>query len=130
MVADVPQMDARYAAAFAGWDVALAHTMAQARQALAGARCDLVVIGAYFDDSQMFDLVRAIRGDEHLGDMPIVCVRAHPGYTLVAGRTLDLALQALAVDAFIDLPDFGDAAAGNAALRACGERLATGGAAG
>lgn len=94
LVADVPQMDARYSAALAGWEIAFARTMSEARQALGGRR-DLVAIGVYFDDSRMFDLVRVLRGDELHAGVPIVCVRGRPGFTAVTGRTLELTLKAL-----------------------------------
>jgi len=94
LIADVPQMDARYHAALCGWEVAFVRTMSQARRAITE-RYDLVVIGVYFDDSQMFDLVRDIRADP----------------------------KALAGDEFIDLELLGDDAAGNSALRAAAGRL-------
>jgi DNA-binding response OmpR family regulator len=123
LVADVPQMDGRYSAALAGGELAFVRTMSQARQALDAARWDLVAIGVYFDDSRMFDLVRALRADDDHGEVPIVCVRGRPGFTTVTGRTLELTLKALAADEFVDLLHFGDDAAGNAALRATVERL-------
>jgi hypothetical protein len=123
LVADVPHMDGRYAAALAGWELAFARTMGEARQALAAARCDLVAIGVYFDDSRMFDLVRALRGDDVYGRVPIVCVRGRPGFTAVTTRTLELTVKALSADEFIDLVQFGADEAGNAALRAAAGRL-------
>jgi DNA-binding response OmpR family regulator len=123
LVADVPQMDGRYSAALAGWEVAFVRTMSQARHALATSRYDLVAIGVYFDDSQMFDLVRAIRSGRTHGEVPIICVRARPGFTAVTTRTLEVTLTALGADQFIDLLHFGDEAAGNSALRAAVERL-------
>jgi DNA-binding response OmpR family regulator len=119
LVADVPQMDGRYTAALAGWEVAFVRTMSEARQALAAQRYDLVAIGVYFDDSQMFDLVRGIRnGSVTHRQVPIVCVRGRPGFTAVTSRTLEVTVKALAADEFIDLLHFGDDPAGNAALRA------------
>jgi DNA-binding response OmpR family regulator len=123
LVADVPQMDGRYSAALAGWEIAFVRTMSQARQALAASRPDLVAIGVYFDDSQMFDLVRAIRSSRTHGELPIVCVRARPGFTAVTTRTLEVTLTALGADQFIDLLHFGDDDAGNSALRAAAEGL-------
>ena len=79
LIADVPSMDARYWAALAGWSLAFARTMEEARATLAAQRCAAVVIGVYFDDSQMFDLVRAIRADDFQNEVPIVCVRGSPG---------------------------------------------------
>jgi DNA-binding response OmpR family regulator len=126
LVADVPQMDGRYWTALSGWGIAFVRTMSEARQALERGRYDLVLIGVYFDDSQMFDLVRAIRADEDHGEVPIVCVRGRTGFTTVASSTLELALKTLAADEFVDLLHFGDDAAGNAALRAAVERLLKG----
>ena len=123
LIADVPQMDARYQAALAGCELAFARTTTQACFALASAPFGLVVIGVYFDDSRMFDLVRAIRADPDSGEVPIVCVRGRPGFTAVTGRTLETTLKVLGVDDFIDLAHFGDDESGHAALRAAIERL-------
>jgi DNA-binding response OmpR family regulator len=118
LVADVPQMDGRLATAFAGHELVFVRTMSAARHALEELRFDLVVIGVYFDDSRMFDLVRAIRADETHNEVPILCVRGKPGFTAIAGRTLEMTVKALAADAFIDLLHFSDDAAGDEALRA------------
>jgi DNA-binding NtrC family response regulator len=118
LVADVPHMDGRYTAALAGWELVWVRTLAQAHQALEAGPCDLVVIGVYFDDSQMFDLLRYIRADEEHSEVPVVCVRGQPGFTAVSGRTLEMTCKALAADTFIDLLHFADQAAGDAALRA------------
>lgn len=126
LVADVPQMDVRYTAALAGWEIAFVRTMSEARHALAAERYDLVAMGVYFDDSQMFDLLRAIRSDDTRGKVPIVCVRGRPGFTAITGRTLEMTVKALAADEFIDLLHFSDDEAGNAALRASVERLLSG----
>ena len=74
------------------------------------------------DDSQMFDLVRAIRADDFQNEVPIICVRGSPGYTAVTTRTLETALKALAADAFVDLLHFADEQSGDAALRAAVQR--------
>lgn len=123
LVADVAAMDARYSAAFADWEVAFVRTMAEARQALARGDYDALAIGVYFDDSQAFDLVRALRTGERHATIPIVCVRGRPGFTAVTSRTLALTLKALGADEFIDLVDFSGDEAANAALRAAVERL-------
>jgi hypothetical protein len=81
-----------------------------------------VVVGVYFDDSQMFDLVRAIRNDETHNEAPIVCVRGGPGFAAVTTRTLEMACRALSADAFVDLIQYTDEAAGDAELRAVVQR--------
>lgn len=126
LVADVPQMDARYSAAFGGWEIAFVRLLSEARQALGAARYDLVAIGVYFDDSQMFDLVRVLRSGGRHSEVPIICVRGRPGFTAVTGRTLQVTCQALGADEFIDLLHYGEDDAGNAALRETAERLLSG----
>lgn len=125
-MADVPEMDARYSDSLAGCELAFVRTVPEAREALAAQRYDLVAIGVYFDDSQMFDLVRVVRNDDTQNELPIVCVRSGPGFTAVTARTLETTLKALAVDEFVDLVHFGDEQSGNAALRASVERLLRG----
>lgn len=123
LVADVPQMDERYSAALAGWEIGFVRTLGQARQALAAARHDAVAIGVYFDDSQMFDLLRVLRADRVHGEVPIVCVRGRAGFAAVATRTLETTVKALGADEFLDLIDCGDDARASAALRGAVERL-------
>jgi DNA-binding response OmpR family regulator len=118
LVADVPHMDGRYSAAFAGSQLAFVRTLGEAHQALESGPCDLVAIGVYFDDSRMFELLRYIRADDEHAEVPVVCVRGRPGFTAVSGRTLEMTCKALAADTFIDLLHFADEAGGNAALRA------------
>ena len=45
-------------------------------------------------------------------------MRGGPGFTAVTTRTLEMAVKALAADAFVDLLHFGDEQSGDAALRA------------
>ena len=123
LVADVPQMDERYSAAFAGCEVVFARTMAEARQALSAGSCAVVVTGVYFDDSRMFDLVRALRSHDVHAKLPIVCVRGRQGFATVSTRTLEMTVRALAANDFLDLVQFADDATGNAALRAAVQRF-------
>jgi hypothetical protein len=117
LVADVPTMDARYAAAFSGWDLSFVRTGADARKLLAAMHHDLVAIGVYFDDSRMFDLVRALRADRKYATVPIVCVRGSSGFMSVTTDTLETTLKALGADVFLDLVHFADDHAANQALR-------------
>ena len=116
LIADEPQSDGRYAAALGGAELVFARTMAEARAALAS-RCSLVLIGVHFDDSQMFDLVRWIRGQAAHADTPVVCVRSQSGFTAITSRTLEMTVRALDADDFFDLLDYPSEDAGNAALR-------------
>jgi hypothetical protein len=125
LVADVRQMDGRYRTACAGWEARFVRTLSEARLALAAESFDLVAIGVYFDDSQMFDLVRLIRAQSLFADLPIVCVRGQPGFTAITTRTLEMTVKALAADEFVDLLHLGDEAAACAALRAVFERVSS-----
>ena len=79
---------ARTAALLAGHDVTTARTIAEVRAALGAARYDLLIIGARFDDSRMFDLLHEVRAGNV--DLRIVCVI--PSGTLApACRALDAA---------------------------------------
>jgi hypothetical protein len=122
LVADVRQMDGRYRTACAGWETRFVRTLSEARQALAAEAFDLVAIGVYFDDSQMFDLVRLIRAQSLFAGLPIVCVRGQPGFTAITTRTLEMTVKALAANEFVDLLHLGDESAACAALRAAFER--------
>jgi len=122
LVADLPSMDARYSAAFTGWPLVFVRSMEEASAALEAPHYDAIAIGVYFDDSQMFDLVRAIRGHELHNEVPILCVRGGPGFAAVTTRTLEIAVQALSADCFVDLLQFQDEKGGDAALRAALQR--------
>jgi len=122
LVADLPSMDARYSAAFTGWPLVFVRTMEEASAALEAPHYDAIAIGVYFDDSQMFDLVRAIRGHDLHNEVPILCVRGGPGFAAVTTRTLEIAVQALSADCFVDLLQFQDEKSGDAALRAALQR--------
>jgi DNA-binding response OmpR family regulator len=122
LVADLPSMDARYSAAFTGWPLVFVRSMEEASVALEAPHYDAIAIGVYFDDSQMFDLVRAIRSHELHNEAPVLCVRGGPGFAAVTTRTLEIAVQALSADCFVDLLQFQDEKSGEAALRAALQR--------
>jgi hypothetical protein len=68
-------------------------------------------------------LVRTLRSDEMHAKVPIVCVRGGQGFAAVTTRTLGMTVRALAANDFLDLVQFGDEEAGNAALRAAVQRF-------
>ena len=122
LVADLPSMDARYSAAFTGWPLVFVRSMEEARAALEAPRYAAIAVGVYFDDSQMFDLVRAIRSHDLHNEVPVVCVRGGPGFAAVTTRTLEVAVRALSADCFVDLLQFQDEKSGDDALRAALQR--------
>ena len=124
LVADVPQMDLRYTTALSGWQIEFVRTLAQARQAIGRVRPDVIALGVYFDDSQMFDLLRIVRADAVHASVPVVCVRGRPGFTAVSSRSLEIAVKALGADEFIELAAGEN---GDGMLRAVVEKLISSG---
>jgi DNA-binding NtrC family response regulator len=90
LVADV----ARTATLLAGHEVTTARTIAQARSALQKGEFGLLVVGATFDDSRMFDLVREIRSEARYDGLRVVCI--------VPTRTLAPACEALRAEAVLE----------------------------
>ena len=139
LVADLPSMDARYSAAFTGWPLVFVRSMEEASAALEAPHYDAIAIGVYFDDSQMFDLVRAIRSHEVHNEVPVLCVRGAGQNELPVAcircqrfvspalsiEGLELAAQAAACNLFLDLTKYPDDAAGNAEARKRLETLFT-----
>jgi DNA-binding NtrC family response regulator len=82
----------RTAALLAGHAVTHARTIAEVLAVLAAERYDLLVVGAKFDDSRMFDLLREVRA-EH-AELRIVCV--------VPSRTLEPACRALQAEPVLE----------------------------
>lgn len=124
LVADVPQMDACYAAALHGWEVELVRTLAHARQALGGKRYDAIAIGVYFDDSRMFDLLRVLRAETRNASTPVLCVRGRSGLATVSAYWIETAVTALGAAEFLDLAD---GEGGERTLREAAERLISSG---
>ena len=124
LVADVPQMDERYSAAFTGWEVAFARTLAQAHQALDAGSCAVVVTGVYFDDSRMFDLLRHLQASGQDLGCAVICMRSQhfvsPAITI---EGLEIAAKALGCNVFLDLTWYADDATGNGAIRSLLEAL-------
>lgn len=93
-------------------------------RALAEGRCDMLIVGAHFQESS------AIAAMEHVfardKTVPLVCIRGKP-FDLPLGKpaldALGMASRALGASNFIDLLEYPDDEAGNARVRAMLERL-------
>jgi CheY-like chemotaxis protein len=74
---------------------------------------DLIIAGTYFDGSRMFDLLRAVKDDPAMRDIPFICVRAIAAPTSPEAAVrqpiftnqdvVDSACRALGAVAFVDL---------------------------
>lgn len=113
LVADQPENDRRLSAILQGYEVVFVRTLGEALRALGGRRFDLVLVGVHFDESRMFDLVRALAEGTQ-----VVCVRSQhfhsPAITL---EGLEIAAKALGCALFLDLTWYADDDTGNAAVR-------------
>ena len=93
------------------------HTLAAALKTLAGEDFDLVLVGLHFDDSRMFDLVRALRAGSRNRAVPVVCFRMRPfAFAAISMQVIELAVKALGAQAFADLASYAVEADGNDAL--------------
>jgi CheY-like chemotaxis protein len=120
LVACVRRAYTRLFAILSGRELAFVDTLAEAQAALKAGGFDLVLIGLYFDESRMFDLLRHIRADEKYDRVPVVCFRgvtAPDGQSQLGLEGVGAACDALRASAFLDLLAFPDDATGNAALR-------------
>ncbi|HZS65822.1 MAG TPA: hypothetical protein VFA72_01840 [Burkholderiales bacterium] len=116
LVADVPEVQARVAAVLAQERLVFVHSLAAALSALAGDDFDLVLIGLHFDESRMFDLVRAVREGRRNRAVPIICSRMRPFAFPISMQVIEVTVKALGAHAFADLASYAAAEDGNAAL--------------
>ena len=100
-----------------GYDLRFVETLAEAQSALKADDFSLIMIGIYFEQSKMFELLRYIKSDRKYAEIPVVCFRG----ILMSGtfdvKPFELRCKALGASAFFDLTAFTDDAFGNAALR-------------
>ena len=118
ILASAQQPYQRLFAILSGHTIRFVTTMADAQDALAGEPFDLVMIGAYFDESRMFDLLRQVRADARYANVPVICFRGVvPVVNHFNREDVDVACRSIGATAFFDLAEFSDDAAGNAAVR-------------
>lgn len=64
----------------------------------------VIVCGTQFDDGAMFDLLRHVKADPHLGRIPFLCVRIAGGSLEEAlFKSVEMSAAALGAAGFIDL---------------------------
>lgn len=119
LVAAYAEGHRRIAAVLSGHDLVVVRTMDEALAALAAQPFDLAVIGTRFDESRMFELVRAIKSSEQTSGIAVVCFRGILGRQAserVMVEGLALGCQALGA-AFHDFIGYPNDEAGNRAIR-------------
>ena len=118
-LAVVPDKSDRLERILAGHDLTIATTSAEARRLLEREEFSIVILGAHFDESQMFALLSDIRAHARYRNVPILVVMGSRGRYLsdLAVEGVDHAVKALRANGFLDLERFSDDEAGNARVR-------------
>ena len=115
LIATLPAAARRLQAVLCAYPTSVARTVHEAQNALAAERFALLVLGIYFDESRMFDVMSYARAGGRNRDVPIVCVRSVPcNLSPVTLRMLEQTVNALSGCEFLDLSAIPDDAAGNA----------------
>jgi hypothetical protein len=103
-----------------GYDLSFVGTLAESHAALQNGRFHLVMIGLYFDESRMFELLQYLKDDKRYSDVPVICFRGveasgDPGNVGLSG--VEAACTEMGAKAFVDLLAMPDDALGNSAIR-------------
>lgn len=115
LIAAAPPAAKRLQAILTGYSMTVVHTVQEAQGALAAERFTLAILGVYFDESRMFEVMSYVRVGGRNRDVPIVCVRGIPGnISPITLRMLEQTVNALSGCEFLDLSAIPDDDAGNA----------------
>jgi hypothetical protein len=115
LIAAAPPAAKRLQGILASYPLAVVHTIEEAQSALGAERFTLAILGVYFDESRMFEVMSYARLGDLNRDVPIVCVRGIPGnISPVTLRVLQQTVNALSGCEFLDLTAIPDDDVGNA----------------
>ena len=106
--------------ALEGCELTMALTLAEALEALAKTRYDLLIIGMLFDESRALELMHAVRADSALADLPVVGIRGAKFVRAIKPEVFDVPMIALGAADLIDFGAIPDDEVGN---RLIGRRL-------
>ena len=117
LVATVPVAAERLRAILAGHRVYCARHYAGATRLLSREQFSLAILGVYFAESRMFDLLSFARGSARNARTPVACVVGMRGrLSPLAIRSLEQTLNAMPRTWFLNLAAVPDDAAGNATV--------------
>ena len=105
-------------------DLCFVDTERQLLRALARGRCDMLIVGAHFQESSAVAAIEQVLSRDET--IPVVCIRATPFATPLGQPAVDalrMATRALGASNFIDLLEYPDDERGNARVRRMLERL-------
>jgi hypothetical protein len=115
LIAAAPAAAKRLQGILAAYPMAVVQTVREAQDALAAERFTLAILGVYFDESRMFEVMSYARVGALNRDLPIVCVRGIPGnMSPTTLCMLQQTINALSGCEFLDLIAIADDDAGNA----------------
>ena len=118
LVAAVPAAAERLCRLLSDQRVVCPATLAEARAALASERFAFAVMGVFFDQMRMFDLIAIARASALNRDMPIVCVLGvRRRLAALTVRLLEETVNALPKCMYLNLSAIPDTEAGNALVR-------------
>ena len=117
LVASAHSAYKRLFAILPGYDLRFVETLTEGQSALKTDGFSLIMIGIYFEQSKMFELLRFAKSDPKYADIPVVCFRGVLLSDSFEVKPFELRCKALGASAFFDLTAFTDDAFGNAALR-------------
>jgi CheY-like chemotaxis protein len=101
-----------------GHDVTVVATLDEALRRLTSEKFDIAIIGVYFDESHMFELLQQMRSSPNQHRVPVVCVLGVScKLSDAAVWGVDQAVEAMAANAFLDLRAVPDDMESNARVR-------------
>jgi CheY-like chemotaxis protein len=90
-----------------GYKVLIAHTVEDAIEILHREPIDMVIAAVHLEVGSIFGLIREIRDDINLKNIPIVCLNINPGRCAVYfNDSLEVASRVLGADRFITMQDY------------------------
>jgi hypothetical protein len=123
-VATVPAAAERLCRILAGHRVVSVMTLAEARQTLSREKFSLAILGVYFEESRMFELLSFAKGSVMNRETPVVCVLGRRGALSAATiRSLEQAVNSIRGSVFLNLIAIPDDAPGNKLVRRYLERV-------
>jgi hypothetical protein len=115
IVAVVVEARPRLRAILPGCELRFVDTEAELLRELAERRCDMLIVGAHFQESSAIAAIENVLAREET--VPVVCIRGKP-FAMALGKAaldaLGMASRALGARNFIDLLEYPDDEAGNA----------------
>jgi hypothetical protein len=120
LLASVQQTHRRFRAILPEHELSCVSSFTDAKGALEADGFNLIIVGTHFDESKVFDLLRAVKADAKYARVPVICFRGVK-FAATQDKSLlhivEVACNEMGAAHFFDLVAFSDDAPGNAAVR-------------